>query len=109
MRATLALNGLSQTWYSVNIFIRAVVSHQEWVTYFKKLKEKLSVVDELLFTLVNKFLKFFLKCTVKNAKISPFSLVWKFCRNTEFLQSCGRFARNSTETVHFHKISTPGY
>ena len=61
MRATLALNGLSQSWYSVNILIRAVVSHQEWVTYFKKLKEKLSVVDELLFTLVNKFLKFFFK------------------------------------------------
>ena len=34
--------------------------------------------------------------------------MWKFCGNTRFSQSFGRIARNSVETVGFHKISTPG-
>ena len=41
----------------------------------------------------------------KNTEISPNSLVWKFCGNTLFLQSFGRFV---SETVRFNKIFTPG-
>ena len=43
----------------------------------------------------------------KNIVISPNFLVWKFCGKEQFPHSFGRFARNYTETVPFHKISTP--
>ena len=44
--------------------------------------------------------------TAKNTVISPKSLVWEFCRNTQFPHSFGRFTRNYAETVPFHKTST---
>ena len=34
--------------------------------------------------------------------------MWKFCGNAQFRHSFGRLALNYAETVHFHKISTPG-
>lgn len=34
--------------------------------------------------------------------------MWKFGGNVQFLQSFERFARTSAETVHFHKLPTPG-
>ena len=33
--------------------------------------------------------------------------MWKFSRNAQFLQSFGRFTKNYTEIVPFHKIFTP--
>ena len=40
-------------------------------------------------------------------KISKFHLI-SWCRNAQFSQSFGRIAQNSTETLRFHKNSTPG-
>ena len=45
--------------------------------------------------------------TAQNTKILPNFLVWKFCGKAQFPQSFGQIAWNSTETVHFQKISTP--
>ena len=46
--------------------------------------------------------------TAKNTVVSPNFLVWKFCGKAQLPYSFGQFARNYTETVPFHKISTPG-
>ena len=49
--------------------------------------------------------------TAKITVISPDFLVWKFCGKTQFQHSfrrISRIVRNYAETVHFHKISTPG-
>ena len=35
--------------------------------------------------------------------------MWNFCRKVQFPHSFGRFARNSVETVTFHKVSTLGH
>ena len=40
--------------------------------------------------------------------ILPNFLVFKFCGNVQFWQSFRWFAQKSVETVHFHRISTPG-
>ena len=45
--------------------------------------------------------------TSENSVISPNFLVWKFCGKAQFPHSLGRIARNSAESVPFHKISTP--
>ena len=45
--------------------------------------------------------------TAKNTVISPNFLVPKFCGQTQFAYSFGRFAQNYAETVPFHNISTP--
>ena len=34
-------------------------------------------------------------------------MMWKFCGKAQFPQSFGQVVQNSTETVRFHKISTP--
>ena len=52
------------------------------------------------------------KSTAQNIVISPNFQVWKFCGKTQFPQSFGGFAVTFhiiSETVPFHKISTPGY
>ena len=46
--------------------------------------------------------------TTENTEISHNFIMWKFCGKAQFPQSFGRIARNSTETVLFGKISTPG-
>ena len=50
------------------------------------------------------------KCdfTARNIKISPDFLVREFHGNAEFLPSFARYARNSAETVRFHRIFIPG-
>ena len=51
----------------------------------------------------------FIECfTAKFNVISPSFLVWKFCGKAQFPHSFGRITRNYSETVPFHKISTPG-
>ena len=47
--------------------------------------------------------------TAKNTIISPNFLVWKFCGKAQFPYNFGWIARSYTETVPFHKISTPGH
>ena len=46
--------------------------------------------------------------TAQKTKISTNFLVQKFCGNAQFPQSFGRIVRNSADTGHFRKISTPG-
>ena len=46
--------------------------------------------------------------TAEKVVISPNFLVWNFCEKAQFPHSSRRFARNYTETVPFHKISTLG-
>ena len=45
--------------------------------------------------------------TVQNSVILRNFLVWKFCGKTQSSHNFLRIARNSAETVPFHKISTP--
>ena len=45
--------------------------------------------------------------TAKNTKLSPNFMIWEFCAKAQFPHSFDRFARNFTETVPLHKISTP--
>ena len=45
---------------------------------------------------------------LKNTVISRNFLVWKFCGKAQFLYSFVRIDRNYTETMIFHKVSTPG-
>ena len=49
-----------------------------------------------------------LRHCLKYTIISPNLLVWEFCGKAQFPQSFWRFAQNFSETVPFHKISTPG-
>ena len=73
-----------------------------------KLNHQFSAIEvdvHILSYLEKKPLKAF---TALSTVILPNYLVWKFCGKVQFLQSFERIARNSAETVPFHKISTPG-
>ena len=48
-----------------------------------------------------------MKSTVQNTEIPPNFLMWNFVK-TQFLESNRRVAHNTTVTICFHKIFTPG-
>ena len=93
--------------------------HENWCKYFSDIQMfNWNVHNHHL--RIRKFFVLFLPC-MKHIKsfpiwlfhyeksvISPNFLVWTFCGKVHFRHSFGRIARNHAETVHFHKISTPG-